>query len=436
MSNFKISSPYFENISSISQREITNTKCTIHINNKKEIEIPLLVAVSFSNLISQMLLNDPLMTDFYVEDSSLDNIKDDIYAKFNKILNLQEIHLDNEEKAQMAILGKVLGNNELYTPFVELIKEYEQNLNEDNVIPLIQQKISFNFPIEELNNELLYIASNFSKFVDKLIDLGSDVKHQNIIECIVKHENIKMDTEDQLLIFVISLCKQNSIYEILFQYVWLEHCSIESISQFIEYLNDNICTNIQLKSIIKCINRRLVQERIPIRRHDINRYSIKSIVYNENDPLNGLLRQEYLNNNVEMRTSSTSAGNVYDLLKNSEEVDFYTNNEPNSWIEGNLKNKKPFSITKYVIRGRKYEYSNSYHLQTWKLEGRRVRDGKWIELDSHENEPFNKLVTRAFPIHNIEKFDTVRLTQTSENNGKTHCLLINAFDIFGCIYDH
>ena len=98
MSNFKISSPYFENISSISQREITNTKCTIHINNKKEIEIPLLVAVSFSNLISQMLLNDPLMTDFYVEDSSLDNIKDDIYAKFNKLLNLQEIHLDNEEK--------------------------------------------------------------------------------------------------------------------------------------------------------------------------------------------------------------------------------------------------------------------------------------------------------------------------------------------------
>ena len=74
MANFKFVSPFFENIYSVSKQEITNRICTIHINNNKEIKIPLLVAVSFSSLISQMLTNDSLMTDFYIEDPSLNAI--------------------------------------------------------------------------------------------------------------------------------------------------------------------------------------------------------------------------------------------------------------------------------------------------------------------------------------------------------------------------
>ena len=437
MSNFKIRSTYFENIYSISQREITNKTCTIHINNNKEIEIPLLVAVSFSTLISQMLLSDPLMTDFYVEDSSLDNVKDDIYNKFEDLLNLKEIQLDSEERAQIAILGKVLENNELLAPFLELMKEYEQNLNEDNVISLIQQKMAFNIPIDELNNEISYIASNFSNFVDKLIDLGNDIKYSNIIECVVKHENIQMDSEDDLLLFVISLCKHNHEYERLFEYIWLEYCSVESISHFVEYLNENICKDNRLKSIIKCINRRLIQDQIPIKNIDLMRYNFSIIEYNESEPLNGILRHEYLKDNVEMRTSGTSNGDVYDLLKNSKEVDFCTKDEPNSWFEGNLKTKKPFTITKYVIRGRKYKHSDGYgHLQSWKLEGHRVSDGEWIELDSHQNEPFDQFVLRTFSIQSKEKFDIVRLTQIGKNTGNYDDLKINAFDIFGCIHSH
>ena len=68
MTQFKIVSPFFDNISLISQHEITNRICTIHINSKKEIKIPLLIAASFSKTISQMLTVDSLMTDFGFND--------------------------------------------------------------------------------------------------------------------------------------------------------------------------------------------------------------------------------------------------------------------------------------------------------------------------------------------------------------------------------
>ena len=428
MTNFKFVSSFFENIYSVSKQEITNRICTIHINNNKEIKIPLLVAVSFSSLISQMLTNDSLMTDFYIEDPSLNDIQDSVIDKLIELLNLNEIQIENEEIQQFGKLGKFLGNKELIQIYLNFVKENEQNMNEENVLPLIQQKYSFGIPMEEFNSEFSFVSSKFTKFVDQLIELGKDIKYYNIIESIVKQENLLLETEDELLLFILKLCEEND--------VWLEYCSTEAIREFIEYINKYICKDNHFKCILKCINRRLIQEQIPVQIWEHKRYVIKlklesKYEYNGNDPLNGLLRQEYLKGNVEMRTSGTSYGDVYDLLKNDTNLHFHTHSEQNSWIEGNLKNKKPFTITKYVIRGNKF---SGYHLQSWKLEGRRISDGNWIEIDSHQNEPFDRLVVKTFTIQSQEKFDTVRLTQTGKNTSNCDSLRINAFDIYGNIY--
>ena len=381
-----------------------------------------------------MLTNDSLMTDFYIEDPSLNDIQDSVIDKLIELLNLNEIQIENEEIQQFGKLGKFLGNKELIQIYLNFVKENEQNMNEENVIPLIQQKYSFGIPMEEFNSEFSFVSSKFTKFVDQLIELGKDIKYYNIIESIVKHENILLETEDELLLFILKLCEENNEYELLFENVLLEYCSTEAIREFIEYINKYICKDNHFKCILKCINRRLIQEQIPAQINDQKRYVIKyesKYEYNGNDPLNGLLRQEYLKGNVEMRTSGTSYGDVYNLLQNDTNLHFHTHSEQNSWIEGNLKNKKPFTITKYVIRGNK---CSGCHLQSWKLEGRRISDGNWIEIDSHQNEPFTKLVVKTFPIQSQEKFDTVRLTQTGKDTNNYDHLCINAFDIYGYIY--
>ena len=308
MTNFKFVSPFFENIYSVSKQEIANRICTIHINNNKEIKIPLLVAISFSSVISQMLTNDPLMTDFYIENPLLDDIQDDVIDKLIELLNLKEIQIENEEKVQFGKLGKALGSKELFQFYLKYVKENEQNINERNVIPLIEQKYSFGFTIDELESEVSFISSKFSSFIYQLIELGEDIKYFNLIECIIKHDNFKIRTEDELLLFVIQLCEQNNIYELLFENVMLEYCTLEAISQFIEYIDEYLCNDNHFKSILKCINRKMTLKQLQIKNNDLKRYGIvieSTYEYNESDPLNGLLRQQYLKDNVEMSTSST-----------------------------------------------------------------------------------------------------------------------------------
>ena len=435
MTNFKFVSTSIENIYSLSQQEIVNRICTIHLNKIKEIQIPLMIAVSISSTISQMLLFDPTMTDFYIDDHSLDDIQDSVYNKFMDLLSLKEIVLENEEIPQIAKIGNVLGNREIISFYRDFVKKYEENINDENVLLLVQQKVLFDLPIDELNVEIAFVSSNFSKLAEQLIDLGKDIKYYNFIECVVKHENVQLGTEDEMLQFILKLCQYSNIYDMLFEYVWFEYCSVESISQFTEYISKNLCRDNHLKSIFKCINRRLIHE-IPVKNMAHNRYCLeKEYKYNVNDQMNGILRHEYLKGNVEMMASSTYRGDVYDLLKNSTEVDFCTENRQNSWIGGNIKNRKPFTISRYVIRGRIYKRSDGYNnLQSWKLEGHRISDGKWIMLDSHVNEPFDQLCVRSFEINNKDKFDAVRLSQLDSGTNGNNNLCINAFDIYGNTY--
>ena len=120
----------------------------------------------------------------------------------------------------------------------------------------------------DLSSEISFISSNFSLFINKFTELGKDDRYYNLIESIVKNENLRLHNEDELLLFIINICEENNIYEILFEYVMLEYCSVETIKQFIEYINKYICKDYHHKSILKCIKRRLIQERIPLEKYD------------------------------------------------------------------------------------------------------------------------------------------------------------------------
>ena len=132
-----------------------------------------------------------------------------------------------------------------------------------------------------------------------------------------------------------------------------------------------------------------------------------------------------------MEASSTQNGNVYDLIKADPNSDFWTSNYENSFIKASLKDGSTFILNKYMIRGRRHQGSHYHHLKSWKLEGERASDGKWIILDQHSNEPFNQLEMRTFNVSCEEELKTVKLTQIGYNTAGAYHLCINAFDIFG-----
>ena len=87
-----------------------------------------------------------------------------------------------------------------------------------------------------------------------------------------------------------------------------------------------------------------------------------------------------------------------------------------------------------MIRGNKCN-DNDCQLQSWKLEGQKASDGQWVTLDSHQNDPTRHLQTRTFDVSCDEKLKAVKLTQTGEDTGGENYLCINAFDIFGLLFE-
>ena len=85
-----------------------------------------------------------------------------------------------------------------------------------------------------------------------------------------------------------------------------------------------------------------------------------------------------------------------------------------------------------MIRGR---ICNCNLLQNWKLEGMKASNNEWIELDKHSNDRFNVLQVRIFSVTCSEKLKSVRLTQTGPETSGSHWLCINAFDVFGILFD-
>ena len=183
-------------------------------------------------------------------------------------------------------------------------------------------------------------------------------------------------------------------------------------------------------SIISCLSRKVMMETnmaLLIKNEYNNRYFGEYV--DDINNINCMLKREYKNNNLELTCSNKGSGNVYDLVKGDDNVDFYTKNEPNSWIQASFKDGKSFHLKKYMIKGSKLR-DNEHQLQSWKLEGK-TKNNNLILLDQHENEPFKNLQLRAFNINFTEPLTSIKLTQTGKNTYGNNYLEINSFDIFG-----
>ena len=85
-----------------------------------------------------------------------------------------------------------------------------------------------------------------------------------------------------------------------------------------------------------------------------------------------------------------------------------------------------------MIRGRKYDECCG-QLQSWKLEVQNKTDKQWVVIDRHENDPFQKLEIRTFPVNYNYPIKAIKLTQTGNNTNNEDYLNIDSLDIFGYI---
>ena len=266
MPNFRLNSKTFANILLISRQKFTNRDVRIHINNTEIIELPLIVVTSISPVFAQHLLSDPTITDFYLNTNSfLGGCKVNLLRKIESLLNNEEIELSDEECDDLAIFGKAINNKSFTKPFTKICEELESTISVENVIDLLQKKMSYGFSPNECQKEIKFIAKHFFQVKTKLNTLPKDETLLIFLQHIIKCNDLKLESEDELVNFILQLCEHNKQFILLFDHVLLEYCTHSSIQNLLTFIETQLCSDQSLLTIIKCMSRRLLQETLPMK---------------------------------------------------------------------------------------------------------------------------------------------------------------------------
>ena len=464
MRDFSISCKYLENIRSLSEEfpEYRDRTFTIIINETFKIEVPLIVASSFSSSITKTVKNDPTASELHVrlntntQNTQNKDNKEKTHETLNKIKSVlcgnTKVSLNEEsEFYTFASFGLSIGNEDFVSPLRTLLSREVSNVEENNVVSILRSKQTFEFSLQEMEEEISFICTHFENMSTRedFIKFSRETRNSLIVESIISSDKLNMKDEDTLLTFVIRMNEERRMDNIsteFFKHVMFEYCSSRKCEEFVSF----ICSKLEegkTKTLISCLGRRFTQSNIPMKppfiegRHQPKQEpepelklkpKIKITLIDKKDPLNGILRREHEKGNVLLEPSSKEldSDDVYSLLKADDKSWFYTESSPNSFIKASLKDGKTFILKSYMIRGSKLE-DNQCQLKSWKLEGERASDGKLILLDSHNEDPTKALQVRTFDVSCEEQLKSVKLTQTGKNTKNDYALVINAFDVFG-----
>ena len=132
---------------------------------------------------------------------------------------------------------------------------------------------------------------------------------------------------------------------------------------------------------------------------------------------------------MEFTASSVCSGSLSDINSYRNDVDFYTNNYPNSWIKADLKGYK-LKLTSYTLQSR-ITYDICL-LRRWKLEGIK-EDGTTVVLDNDKYYEFKLKEIKEFPLQTNEYFVSFKLTQIGKNAIKRDFLIVMIFDFKGVL---
>ncbi|EAX99759.1 hypothetical protein TVAG_367520 [Trichomonas vaginalis G3] len=383
---------------------INDDYCILNINSAV-FEVPMHLAISLCKKIQQIYLTDHSCRKFsficeLINQSSLDLLS--VLFK-NGTLNLE---IDDDTCYDLYSIGDTLGIDELTIPYLDNFSGDKLNLK--NVFQFCELHKKVSFPQKEMN----LIIENFSKFEIPTLARFYE-KNIDLLEYSLKSEALKLNDEDQIANLLICLSKRSLEFLRLFNYVYLDFCSNETFSNyvnFIETLIDEPRLKTAFSCITKAIDKKLETSLVP------KSIYVNSLVYSHN-----------------VKYSSSSTGSLSDpveSLADSKNSNFFTANIPNSWITADLK-EGSIIPTSYRIKSR--DQSKLNVMQSWKLEGK-TADGKLITLDEQKNNPINAKETKEFKLETKEKFIGFVITQIDANTSGKNFMFINEFDFSGEIY--
>ena len=443
MVSFTLNSDFLMNLYSFCSANLRDYFIDVIFGEEKA-TIPSEVLASISKYFHNTLISDSTIRTINLDDVVKVNFRNNsTKSTIMKLLSdntYTKQDLSEEDIFDFFEFGISIGCNLFMKP---LIDKYErqnttnyENEPIQNILSIISNKIILhNNSYANINydEELTFVSKNLYQYIDKqeFIEWCLDHCNYNAVEQIISNDNVHFNSEDSLLNFILLLSQHSESFINLLRYVLFEYCSISCISNFITFVKKRIEETNSREEILllfECLSRRCIKER---------NKKITEVIYNSNNPKNGIFGIEYRKQNVLLEASSDNNPNsfVYTLtglfVKMDDNYSFATQDILKSSITATIKDNKSFIVNKYMIRGND---SNHDQIKSWKIEGLLASTNKWITLDTHQNEtPLNKYEVKTFDIESTEPLRGIKLTQTGPNSSNCNHLYISGFDVYGQI---
>lgn len=393
-----------------------------------------------SHIISDLI--SPRICKIHQQDPTIDTftIKTQRQGDFSRILKLCEFQEIEYSSDELDFIVEVI--EQLENDSITVEDSREEEITIENVFYNVKKHEQFSkFFYSRFEHEIEFISGHFNEILEsnkeelKTLRIGTLIK-------IMNNENLRLESEDQLIQIINELYSNNSKYSILYETVKFENVSTECIKEFIGIYDPDEMTRGTWINLA-----RRLQLEVEIVNEKSDRYEVKGIEFkpNSNSPFAGIIDhlRKQSNSNIENEISITastiySTGESYQpktviLYENASNF-FYSNNTPGSWLCFDFKGHHVVP-TDYAIRSGPYGQGGS-HMKSWKLEGS-VNNESWDILDEESDCSYlnghNNVHTFSIDQKKIKSagYRYLRIKETGKNWRNDDHLSLNVIEFYG-----
>lgn len=208
------------------------------IVNGEEYQTNKFFADLISPNISNMHMNDPTASEYTINTCTKGN--------FQRIIDLASFKEEKISDTEIQFISEIF--QQLGTEKVTIKAKFSE-ISKENIIESIKihEKAPF-FYKEPLLKEIDFLSEHFHEIVSKnendLLNLSHDIIYK-----VVNNEHLLLESEDELLLFIMKLYEKDHNFAFLFEFVYFSNVESASIEKFlaifdIEYLTVGAWTSI------------------------------------------------------------------------------------------------------------------------------------------------------------------------------------------------
>ena len=292
----------------------------------------------------------------------------------------------------------MLGNTDEY---IRIHPDQSPVITANNVVDLLQTILNFS---NKISGELFeYQTANINKIISFIANNFEDIDKESmkdlpieIVEEILKKENLTLKDEDSLLRFILLLYENDSSYSVLFEYIYFNNVSEKAFESFInefrvEFINSKIWDSICSRLARPNKNIKLNEQR-----YKYIQFYEKEFKYQKGKEFDGIMH--YLtyetggnihdNGTIEITSNSIADDNNGfhpKYLVDYKCPTFYeSKNDDDAYICFDFKDNQ-IKLLNYSIKSHKDGF-NRGNLRNWVIEISNDSEN-WIEIDRHEDDP-------------------------------------------------